>query len=120
MTQKIKDKNKLIAEFMGLPRYTGDTYSFKRFKNLKVHLMSIKQMKFNKDWNWLMLVVKKINEVETKKCNWSRRYVIHQTLHKADIKFTFFAVVEFIKWYNQQPLPQPPKQSTKKRGGCNP
>lgn len=67
------------------------------------------ELVFHSDWNWLMLVVEKIESVERNKedethfqlvsfiHHWMTRK--HKDLTK--IEATFEAVVDFIKWYNE-------------------
>ena len=127
--KNIIENNKLIAEFMGVfdkilstsnihswsdaPFYytTEDTRE-KVIKNIS------KYSKYNKDWNWLMQVVEKIESIEDgiyqvdilqegckilKKCS----LLIDKTVSKLEpdttkIKSVYLACVEFIKWYNEQ------------------
>jgi hypothetical protein len=99
MTQEeILEGNKLIAEFMGLPVH-------------EEYFRGIDACKYHSDWNLLMPIVEKIEslgysfEIELFSC-----YVIDsKTLstiiechYNSKIKSTYQAVVEFIKWYNQQ------------------
>jgi hypothetical protein len=81
------ENNKLIAEFMQ-PSFNGfGTYDFDG------QLLTTKELKFHSDWNWLMPVIDKC-------------YQEHMSKHIADAVMTcdkdkaYQAVVEFIKWYN--------------------
>lgn len=104
MKQQTLKNNKLIAEFMVFARYTNDYYKCKYHNHPKVILLPTKNMKFNKDWNWLMPTIEKIQNIKTINTNgyevW--RFKLHATLCEADIKTTYKAVVEFIRWYNKQ------------------
>ena len=79
--------NKLIADFMG-----------------KDHELNqcISAPKYHKEWNWLMLVVEKIdamfgedNEVD------DAINRVHNAVLSFDRDKTYRAVVEFIEWYNE-------------------
>jgi hypothetical protein len=57
--------------------------------------------RFNTDWNWIMEVVEKIDEV----CGidlheWDEH--INNALCSKSLSTTYNACVEFVKWYNQQ------------------
>ena len=127
MTPKeIIEGNKLIAEFMG-----GEVKSIGDFPNVFWKLsyrpsysgITIDLLEYHSSWDWLMPVVEKIE-------NCFERYVIvtikgtgcHITLftqyamvhngidfpnidyhhENSKIEAVWLAVVEFIKWYNQQ------------------
>ncbi len=84
--------NELIAEFMGLP-LTKSLPSFTGgFKD-----EPFMRWKYNQSWDWLMPVVEKISGLHL------NDYVTTLPL-STDIKTAHKAVVEFIKWYNQQKL----------------
>ena len=111
------DDNKLIAEFMGLPKekiglgirqetiYGISHDDWYTYDNLNYHI----------SWDWLMPVVEKC-------------FVIHNKLDKADdlifklndallttnIDSLYKVVVEFIKWYNEQGI----KMGEKKKKIC--
>ena len=101
---KTMEDNKLIADFM------GKEWHKEFFKDVFIISPSNITYKFDTDWNWLMEVVEKIN-------NTGRFEVIIQygfcyitdglgelTLslpEKNTIYAVHKAVVEFIKWYNE-------------------
>ena len=101
------ENNKLIAEFMGSEK--------PEFARINGALINIENCAYQYSWDWLIPVVEKIEGM-----NWSTemRYTsgighnfffisggaeLHR-LRSSDtkIKATYRAVVEFIKWYNQQ------------------
>lgn len=108
------ENNKLIAEFMNYELCGKNTYEY----NLKLYL--IEDLKFNSDWNWLMLVVDEISEndfvdeFEINKCSVFGN-ITKITPSKNDTFESFYfdsskdelidvvynTCVEFIKWYNQ-------------------
>ena len=107
-------ENKLIAEFMGVNIITIDDVR----KNKNPYFSSADgyledDIKYNSSWDWLMPVVEKIENfgfeffiVE------DRVKIAHNTDHSIDVIIDFTsgrgknetayqAVVEFIKWYNE-------------------
>ena len=101
----METSNKIIAEFMGYIKHTQtkaylttDGYFHER------------DLKFHKDWNWLMEVVEKIESIgftfETKK-NWARitrkgeNIILRWEEDKTKIEAVYNACIEFIKWYNK-------------------
>lgn len=87
MEVDIIEGNKLIAEFMGLTHLHSQT----RTETLKYH----------DSWDWLMQVVEKclIGEAECKEKELITN--IYNGLTNINIFNTWLAVIEFIKWYNQ-------------------
>ena len=102
--KNIVENNKLFAEFLGYsqphPDYTSTTYWYK------------------KDWNWLMRVVEKIENLQDENNCAIYNVQIEQCFveiienHTSDtiistdanskLEAVYNACVEFIKWYNQQ------------------
>ena len=111
----ITENNKLLAEFLGWNKGEGYTkeYEFYEAWGETVDQVTLKEMKFDTDWNWLMEVVGKIESLEhcqiTITKNWCR---IEHAKHNSRIDsrdysddFTkilsvYNACVEFIKWHN--------------------
>ena len=127
--ENITENNQLIAEFMGVfdkILSTGNIHSWsdspfyyttedtreKVIKNIS------KYSKYNKDWNWLMKVVEKIESIEDgiyqvdilqEGCNILKRCAlfIDKRVGKLEsdttkIESVYLACIEFIKWYNEQ------------------
>jgi len=96
------ENNKLIAEFMG-----------KYYINLKFEVVSIisasnHKFPFDKDWNWLMEVVEKIEslgggiEIYNNYCKIIYDdEIISEIEENYKIEAVYNACMEFIKWYNQ-------------------
>ena len=101
-TEKIKEGNKVIAEFMGwrskiindleywqAGEYGLVTYSYPDYDN----------------WNNLMPVIKKISEIFDENENEIIEYGSHLELFSctifADIGYVLKCVIEFINWYNE-------------------
>ena len=109
-------ENKLIAEFMYGTKKVYDLPQFGYIKsNCNLHdEFNVEQMKFNKDWNWLMQVVEKIedlgNVVNIKgiSCTITEvlsdepivSWVLGERKNKINLVYT--ACVEFIKLYNEK------------------
>jgi len=108
------EENKLIAEFMGYKVFNngfGDCYSniktdyndgiYKFIKGCKEY-----QLQFHDSWDWLMPVVDKIyssNEYVKYKDTMSGIFNEEPVrINSKYISVTHKAVVEFIKWYNEQ------------------
>ena len=127
--ENITENNQLIAEFMGVfdkILSTGNIHSWsdspfyyttedtreKVIKNIS------KYSKYNKDWNWLMKVVEKIESIEDcvyqvdilqEGCKILKRccLLIDKRVGKLEsdttkIESVYLACIEFIKWYNEQ------------------
>ena len=110
------ENNKLIAEFMGLNLHQGVW----RKSTLATERKICKEdaLKYHDDWNWLMVVVEKIESIEygiyqvdilqegckiLERC----RLLIDNRVGKLEsdttkIESVYLACVEFIKWYNNQ------------------
>ena len=110
----IIENNKLIAEFLGF-----QSTSLGWFDN-EEHLINVEKdntfddLKFHSDWNWLMKVVEKIENLGYGVTIGMADYCIIQNDWKEDLKeihsltkngkllCTYNACIEFIKWYNKQ------------------
>ena len=121
---KTIENNKLIAEFLSVKIHPCET--IEKFKFLPIEERGlyngyfIDELKYHEDWNWLMEVVEKIESLEifdrmgrfninTK--NFDENYTSFITDKDEDfiqcegetkIEAVYSAVVEFIKWYNNQ------------------
>jgi len=96
--------NKLIAEFMEAKQYDKeDNYIyFDETNNMFSNdTISIKNLKFHSDWNWLIPVIEKCRESQI---FGSERLInnIYRRLLKLDLLATYENVVDFIQWNNQQ------------------
>lgn len=109
------EDDRIIAEFMG--------FNFNRFENDGIiepqeevfftdyKTFTLDELRFSKDWNWLMEVVDRINK--TGRFEVVIQYGFCYITDEMDeltlsfpasntIKATYQAVVEFIKWYNKK------------------
>ena len=83
--------NKLIAEFMGVP-CDKDLYTPLCPHTGETLFIPLSQMKYNTSWDWLMPVVKKIEE---------HNELIDAHILSTDIDKSYHGVVKFIKEYNK-------------------
>lgn len=124
------DNNRLIAEFMNYePSYTLiDVDKYRGNHNLSDFPMSksdcehdithfsdrygiddqsmeieAEEMKYHTSWDWLMPVVERcFCSLEDEGRDFDLHYdAIHDALWSINIEATYKAVVEFIKWYNE-------------------
>jgi mRNA-degrading endonuclease YafQ of YafQ-DinJ toxin-antitoxin module len=134
------ENNKLIAEFMGA-KYNKDTnfhidkdflwlprYGICNYKSLELGVG--KTLEFHSNWNWLMQVVEKIDNLKTPITNnhfligkfedyevhiqgkciviYAHGEVTKEVVHlrgsesNTSIEAVYKACVEFIKWYNKK------------------
>lgn len=99
--------NRLIAEFMGFVNTTPTDPDFNIYMNTDGVMRELFGMQYHNRWDWIMPVVRRINEI----CNapengdffMSDEYTsILDTVPLADIKSSFKVVVEFVKYYNSR------------------
>ena len=127
----IQEKNKLIAEFMGVfnnIRETEDIYSwndapfFYTIENSEKKVIEniSKYVKYLYSWDWLMPVVYKIedlgyrvtidthyviielNNIYVEEDDTEDDILVEGDMRKIRIHFVYEACVKFIKWYNEQ------------------
>ena len=105
-----EQNNKLLAEFMGYQQenklvYAGMYTSPKRqlVFDIKGNKYSAKNLKFHKNWNWLMEVIEKIESLanDKKVIDWSRqsKTIFDFKLTESKIEAVYNACIEFVKWY---------------------
>ena len=129
MKQKeIIEGNKLIAQFIGLKRgwwihqekpLTDDKKQWcdmdgKTFLGTRVYYD--KDLKFHESWDWLMPVFEKIEQISelspsinfgcgttiwTDGAGTTRIEIFPETKKESNINISWKAVIEFIKWYNE-------------------
>jgi hypothetical protein len=111
----MENNNILIAEFMGINHLDDDKY-INNLKEMKAEGLYFEQgymtseLKFDTDWNWLMPVIRKIEElgndvlITTNYIQISfdegEQFIVIDDLN-IKIDSVYNAVVEFIKWYNE-------------------
>jgi hypothetical protein len=89
------ENNKLIAEFMGLRYGRSSVRTYVIENNIEV---LTKDLKYHTSWDWLMPVVEAIDHLEYES---ERLDKIDRAIKSRHIGNTCNAVVEFIKWYNE-------------------
>ena len=93
------ENNKLIAEFMGLREENEDLILTLGDDEWYIDLSDEDTFKFDYDWNWLMPVVIKCYEVSSEESHvWE---AIYYAVADLDMDKIYTAVVNFIKWYNE-------------------
>ena len=104
----LEDKNRLIAEFMGIKtlRYhegiDDDRYYFHDFE---FPFLEPGDMKYNSSWNWLMPVGKKCKELLIRPKNGEEVYMLEYLegmFFSFNVNLAFESVVEFIESYNEE------------------
>jgi hypothetical protein len=110
-----KEKNELIAKFMGYKTIADGRYemyigpftkgTYKYGYNLYLYLDG-NSMDFHVSWNWLMPVVRGLVEMAIHEDGWeafeSEYYTsLLDTVPSAVIEDVFKVVVEFIEWINK-------------------
>jgi hypothetical protein len=110
----METNNKLIAEFTGWTLDDKDLKSYRKLNKNVFEYSLLSNLKYDTDWNWLMKAVDKIESenfsIEMNKqeegdyqCLITKgNDIIFQTFSNTKLKATYNAVVEFIKWYNEQ------------------
>lgn len=99
------ENNKLIAEFMELYYNVNkkayiNTYESPSFLG---HNREEDELEFHTSWDWLMPVISKITRDESLIENEYRESIM-DTAPYGLIEDTYKTVVEFIKYYNKEPL----------------
>lgn len=109
--ENIEENNRLIAEFTFHTQKTEGLEDCYIHKGTAYH---IEDMEFHNDWNWLMKCVEKTEEIENHRFDFEIRQSLVEVYDKDEqtdvlqeqgdekMEVTYWCVVEFIKWYNQQ------------------
>lgn len=106
---KTEENNKLIAEFMGYKVMEEDkflTEDYPKGTDLNKVMVDV-AMKYHTSWDWLMPVVEKIWTITGHRSLWYHEVNEETTIYGkteagvSNIADAYSAVVEFIKWYNE-------------------
>lgn len=105
-TKKLTD-NDIIAEFMGGTWIPNGIYSEWTFTDGCRH----NTLLYERSWDWLMPVVEEISKIDFPKHNEQKYFefqdraecVENIQIGHTSIELVYTAVVEFIKWYSNQP-----------------
>jgi hypothetical protein len=118
-----EEGNKIIAEFMEIPirtDYKGIMWDFQK-TGKDIYCIRTEQLGYHSSWDWLMPVVKRINDICTEKgtplSNRSREqehlpnaldnplhwksWSYHRVSLTTEIETVWQSVVNFIKWHNE-------------------
>jgi hypothetical protein len=117
----IEEKNRMIAEFMGLKFKDDDAY-IKELKEMKSNGIYFEQgymtseLKYHTSWDWLMPVAEQIESIH-EESNGVKYFLydiditqhscridsigIHMGGFNSKIEATYAAVLAFIEWYNE-------------------
>lgn len=115
--ETITENNKLIAEFLQ-PNTKHDNFYFPQFKEPYIYqevlngyneVFRVQDLKFHSDWNWLMEVVEKIESLGYSFTIIGNLCIISRPSFKSirsedetKFKAVYQAILDFIKWYNEQ------------------
>ena len=102
-----QENNKLIAEFMGCTHPFNEIHDATLYK-IEQGTFELDELQYHKSWDWLMLVVNKIEDMGCEvvmtnaECTISgaNDYYV-KSIGKSRIGATYLAVVEFINEYNK-------------------
>lgn len=102
----MKTDNELIAEFMGCRKVQGLENAWEIDWLPRPSLDRLfRELKFDTSWDWLMPVVDKIYKWGSVRPDYGGTIRPYKYLNDlsimADLQQTYVAVVEFIKWYNE-------------------
>jgi hypothetical protein len=105
----VRSNAELISIFMDLEKCTdrshADNPCYYVFWEKKYVVAD--RMLFYKSWEWLMPVVRRINDLHTASVqdrSWNTRVKeVRESVVYVEIEVAYKAVIEFIKWYNAQP-----------------
>lgn len=108
------ENNKLIADFMSWPIHEGFSY-ITPFSQCylstgagicETTIFRFEELLFNKSWDWIIPVVKKIHVVEQPHLfdNEAIDVIddVDEALSHLNLDDIYKAIVEFIKWYNKK------------------
>jgi hypothetical protein len=104
--------NKLIAEFMGFGNVSKDEFIYAVILSGKaMGYKTPKDMLFHTSWDWLMPVVEQVDfdsahfvEIQGRSCTIKNANLewVHCSQGVSRIDATYKAVINFIKWHNEQ------------------
>ena len=122
--KNVTENNKLIAEFLvknegGLVKLEENIFSTIDEFEIPDDYLTLKDLKYHKDWNRLMSVVEKIENLQDENnCaiynvqieqsfteiidNHTSETIIYDIDADSKIEAVYNTVIEFIKWYNEQ------------------
>ena len=113
------ENNKLIAEFLSIRMHPCETIEKLKFLPMEERGLYngyfIEDLKYHEDWNWLMRVVEKIENLSKEgetymfsitkfstRVTYKGSRIVDLPIDNTKIEAVYNACVEFIKWYNKQ------------------
>ena len=99
----IKEKNVMIAEFMGY-KWLDDDKMWKSGEYPRCRYMD-GYLEYHTSWEWLMPVVKKCKNLLSNPKDANDIYILRdleETVFSCEINIAYDGVVKFINWYNKQ------------------
>jgi len=97
---EIMESNKLIAEFMKVPKGKHFHYDIEPFNVTEYR--DVEDLKYDISWDWLMPVASKCYDIDLGANRNSIIENLRDTLGEADITDVYTEVVKIIKFYNKQ------------------
>lgn len=94
-----EENNKLIAEFIEVPKHEPDTRTGTYWEVNENDLYETSELKYHTSWDWLMRVVEHISYTGI---TGGILYDLNNALSIADIDGAYKAIVVFINWYNKR------------------
>ena len=112
----ISEGNELLAKFMNVSIVQSKTSMAKFYHSDEFTLVNGKlafayNLKFDKDWNWLMKIIEKIESIDNSDvliynhiCYIDFKHGeymcdFHRWENSSKIEMTFIAIVKFLNWY---------------------
>ena len=95
------EDNKLIAEFLGFQQTNIGWYDAEEVLLRTERDNTFDDLKFHTDWNWIMAAtIECFIKLGSK--NDDLNFKLNDALIETNIESLYKAVVEFIKWHNEQ------------------
>lgn len=109
--EEIIKANKMIAIFLGAKMIVENYYGINIIKFPDESTKDLWGLKYHKSWDWLMPVVDHISKELQGKFHLYNKYLLEDESREDFLVFRmetieklYIAVVEFIKWYNQNKI----------------
>ena len=93
----IQEGNLLISEFLGDEINAKRTEVYPKKSYGCNGCYSVENLRYHRSWDWLMPVVKEIQELKIKE--FSKKKPVMSALIDVDIDILWTSVVSFLKWY---------------------
>ena len=87
------NKNKLIAEFMGMTRHDHDDGCMIQMTHQGNEVVLVASMKYHTSWDWLMPVVEKIEEIAIEDDN----LTVKEHRYQVDMSYTQCSIYDHVR-----------------------